>query len=59
MKGYKTLLVNGLIVAGVAVLQFVVGADLSAVMKPEVAVVVIAVANIGLRLLTSTPVGKK
>lgn len=59
MKGLRTLFVNAAIVATVAVLQFIVGADLSAVVKPEIALVIVALANIGLRLITTTPVGKK
>ena len=57
MKGYRTLILNGLLALGAALAHYVLGADLSAV-KPEVATVIVAVANIGLRLITTTPVGK-
>ena len=56
LTGYKTLLLNGLLAAGAAVLHYIVGADLSAV-DPAVSVLLIAAANFGLRFLTKTPVG--
>lgn len=58
MKGWRTILVNVGAAAGLAVAQYVVGADLSGI-NPTVATVVLAVANIALRLITTTPVGKK
>lgn len=56
LVGYKTLLLNGLLAAGAAVLRYVVGADLSAV-NPATAIILVAAANFGLRFLTKTPVG--
>ena len=58
LKGYKTLVVNGLLVAGAAVLHYIVGADLSSV-NPATAVMLVAAANFGLRFVTTTPVGTK
>jgi len=58
MKGYRTLIFN-LLAAILPVLQ---AADLTAVLSPQgIAAygVATAVANIGLRALTTTPVGKK
>ena len=57
LKGYKTLLLNGGIAAAAGFLQFVVGVDLKEYLNPTLAVVVLAVANFLLRLVTTTPVG--
>jgi hypothetical protein len=59
MKGYRTLLINGLLAGGAAVLQFVVGFDFAANGFGAEAAIIVAVANIGLRFLTTTPVGQK
>lgn len=59
MKGFKTLAANGATVVGVAFLTWIAGVDWTQHVSPNAALVVLAVANIGLRMLTSTPVGKK
>lgn len=56
LAGYRTLIVNGALVIGAAILHYIVGADLSAV-NPAVATIIVSGANIGLRFLTTTPVG--
>lgn len=57
LKGFKTLLINGALAGVAGFLHYVVGADLSAV-DPSIAIIVVAVANMGLRLVTTTPVLK-
>lgn len=59
LKGKKTLIFNGLAAMGVALLHFVVGVDLTSYMSASTAAIVLTVANIGLRFLTSTPALKK
>lgn len=56
MKGWRTLLINGALVAGAAVLHYIVGADLKEI-SPAVATIVVAGANMGLRMITTTKVG--
>ena len=58
MKGYKTLLVNGATVIGVAALTWVAGVNWTEYVSPTAAMIILGVANMGLRLITSTPVGK-
>lgn len=58
MKGYRTLLVNGSLVAAAAILHYIIGADLS-VISPATATIVVAAANFALRFVTTTPVGAK
>lgn len=57
MKGYRTLLLN----LAAAVLPVLQGLDVTALGSSGMAVYagVLAIANIGLRLLTTTPVGVK
>lgn len=57
MKGYRTLLLN----LAAAVLPVLQGLDVTALGSGGMAVYagVLAIANIGLRLLTTTPVGGK
>ncbi len=59
MKGWRTILVNFGIAAGSAVLQYATTLDWTKYVSPEMAVVLVGVANIGLRLVTTTPVGKR
>lgn len=58
MTGWKTLIFNGIIVMMTALLQWMAGIDWVAVVGPEWAVTAVAVVNIVLRFLTSTPWGK-
>lgn len=59
MKGYRTLLVN-LFLAIAPVLQATGAADIGLTgHAAEIYAVVITVVNLGLRLITTTPVGEK
>jgi hypothetical protein len=59
LKGLKTVLVNGAVVIGVAILKYVAGLNLADIgLSPENSVLALAVVNFGLRLLTTTPVGQ-
>ena len=57
MKGYRTLALNGLIVALGALMPWVAGVDWTQYVAPETAALIIGAANIGLRLITTTAVG--
>jgi len=57
MKGFRTLLINAGVVALVAVLHFLIGLDWTAYVSPQTGVVIVAIANMVLRLITDTPVG--
>lgn len=58
MKGYKTLVLNGAVVVGGALLTWVAGVDWSQYVSPTAGMIILAAANFGLRFLTTTPVGK-
>lgn len=59
MKGYRTLILNGIVVVGTATLTWVSGVNWIEHFGPSAALIIVSGANIGLRLLTTTPVGKK
>lgn len=59
MKGYKTLAVNAATVAGVALLTWAGGVNWAEYVSPNAAMIILAGVNIGLRLVTTTPVGAK
>jgi hypothetical protein len=58
MKGLRTLLLNGATVVGAAALTWAVGVDWTQYVSPTAAIIIVAVANMGLRVVTTTPVGK-
>lgn len=58
MKGLRTLLINGATVVGAATLTWAVGVDWTQHVSPTAAVIIVAAANMGLRVITTTPVGK-
>jgi hypothetical protein len=58
MKGLRTLALNGATVVGAAALTWAVGVDWTQYVSPTAAVIIVAAANMGLRLVTTTPVGK-
>ena len=58
MKGWKTLLINGLIAAGAALLTYALGVDWTQYVSPTVATIIVAGINFALRFVTDTPVGK-
>jgi hypothetical protein len=58
MKGLRTLLLNGATVVGAAALTWAVGVDWTQYVSPTAAIIIVAGANMGLRVITTTPVGK-
>jgi hypothetical protein len=58
MKGLRTLLINGATVVGTAAVTWVAGVDWTQYVSPTSAVIIVAAANMALRLITTTPVGK-
>lgn len=59
MKGYKTIIFNALIVGLTAMLQFAVDVNWKDIVSPEMALIIVSILNIGLRFVTTTPIGKK
>lgn len=57
MKGYRTIIVN--IIALVASLSATQGLEIGAEDQASIATAVLAIINIGLRFITTTPVGDK
>ncbi len=58
MKGFKTLIFNGLIVAAGALLPYLAGIDWTEYVSPTMAVIVAGTINIGLRFVTTTAAGR-
>lgn len=58
MKGLRTLALNGATVVGAAALTWAVGVDWTQYVSPTAAIIIVAGANMGLRVITNTPVGK-
>mgnify|MGYP000302385422 CR=1 FL=1 len=58
MKGLRTLLINALVVVATALLTWAVGVNWADYVSPSAAVIIVAVANMALRVITTTPVGK-
>ena len=59
MKGFRTLAINAAIIALGALLPWAAGIDWTQYVSPSLAVVIVGAINIGLRLVTTTPVGSK
>ena len=59
MSGYKTVIFNGLIAMVVALLTYVVGVDWQQYVSESTAIIILAVANLGLRIFTTTPIFNK
>jgi Na+-transporting NADH:ubiquinone oxidoreductase subunit NqrB len=57
-KGWRTLALNGAIVVGAAALKYVAGVDWSQTVDPTIAAIIVSGANIGLRFITTTPIGR-
>lgn len=58
MKGYRTLILNGGLVVATALLGWVAGIDWTQYVSASTALIVTGAANLVLRLLTTTPVGR-
>lgn len=58
MKGWRTLAINAGIAAGTALLQWAAGVNWVDYVGEVYAVLIVALVNGGLRLMTTTPVGK-
>ena len=58
MKGLRTLLMNAAVVVATALLTWIVGVNWTEYVSPSAAVIIVAVANMLLRVVTTTPVGK-
>lgn len=58
-KGYRTLLINGAVVVGTAALTFISGVEWAEYVSPTAAMIILAAANMALRIITTTPVGEK
>lgn len=59
MKGWRTILINGGIVAATAALNYLAGVNWVAEVGDTFAVIIVSAINIGLRLITTGPVGQK
>jgi hypothetical protein len=59
MKGFRTLILNGAVVVGTAALTWLAGVDWTQYVSPTTALVIVGASNIGLRLITTSPVGKR
>ena len=58
LKGYRTIIVNALILGGTAALQSLASVDWIEQVGPVGAIGIIALINMGLRAITDTPMGK-
>lgn len=59
MKGYRTLAANAAMVVIGALLPWAAGIDWTQHVSPTAALIIMGGVNIGLRLITTTPVGAK
>ena len=59
MNGWKTLALNGAGVIGLAALNFAAGVDWTQYVSPNTAMLIVFGVNMGLRLVTTGPVGKR
>jgi hypothetical protein len=59
VKGYRTLGFNAVMAAVPALLTFAVDVDWTNYVSPNVAMLIVTGANIGLRMVTTTPVGQR
>lgn len=59
IKGWRTVAVNVGIAAVTAALPVLAGVDWTALVGPKAAVAIVVVINLGLRAVTTSPVGKK
>lgn len=59
MTGYKTLIWNALLVALGAVVPYLASVQWTDYVNPTAAVVIVAVINVALRMVTTTAIGGK
>lgn len=59
MKGYKTLFWNAFLVIVGALLPWLAGVDWTQYVSPTMAAIVVAVVNLALRFVTTTPIFQK
>ena len=58
MKGFKTLAFNALVIAAGALLPWIAGLDWTDYVSPTVATIIVGLANIALRFVTTTAIGR-
>ena len=58
-KGWRTIAVNAIVVGGIGSLEFLAGMDWTSVADPSIAIIIVSIVNLGLRLITTSPVGKR
>jgi hypothetical protein len=59
MKGLRTLALNAAVVVLAALVTWAAGVDWTQHVNPTAAIIIMAVVNMGMRLITTTPVGVK
>jgi hypothetical protein len=59
MKGWRTIGINAILAGSVSSLEFLLEVDWTSIVDPSIAIVIIAIVNLGLRLVTTSAVGKK
>lgn len=59
MKGLRTLALNAAVVVLAALVTWAAGVDWTQHVNPTAAIIIMAVVNMGMRLITTTPVGIK
>lgn len=55
MKGFRTILVNGILAVAAALATYIVGIDWTQYVSATWALIIVNVANIVLRFVTNTP----
>lgn len=58
MKGFRTVAIGFLIAVGPAAITYLLGLDWTNLIGPNAALFVVGLLQIGMRLVTTTPVGK-
>jgi len=59
LTGFRTIITGALVAIVPAALQYVAGVDWTHVVSPTWAMIIAGVVQIGMRLITTTPVGTK
>ncbi len=57
MKGWKTLVFNAAVAVAGGLLPFLASVDWTEYVSPNVAILIVTAVNLGLRVITTTPVG--